>query len=80
MSLRSFQPPRKRPHTQGRGTHIYIATLPVISVGTPPYRAVENDGGAGEVWVLREGQVWMGSEPEGIAGVDSGLRLDDGAC
>ena len=43
----------------------------MIRVGTPPCRAMEIDGGAGEVWALREGQVWMGSEPEGIAGVDS---------
>ncbi|KAJ8788503.1 hypothetical protein J1605_005234 [Eschrichtius robustus] len=32
---------------------------------------MEIDGGTGEVWVLREGQVWMGSESEGIADVDS---------
>lgn len=52
-----------------------------MAASTAPERAMGMDRGAGQVWALREGQVWMSLDPDGIAGVDSrstpGLGLDD---
>lgn len=65
------------PHTQERDAHVIyrrvIPTLnsPVGSVATAPWRAIGLNRGAGKVWALREGQVWMSSDPDRTAGVDS---------
>lgn len=57
------------PHT-GEGCTCYTNSS-VGSVATAFWGAIGLDRGAGKVWALREGQVWMSLDPDHTAGVDS---------